>query len=530
MKPVNNKAKLIYPNVIEKPNKQKEEKKKKDLSFIEEARMTPFERVIKFLRYMKTLLLTFKVDKNILLELEWVTKTIQMKDLYSFNVSSNKIENISKENSELVMGILNSFSNNVNSEMNKLAILNQRRPSEIKKDSLKNSNIIKSLESDILNRSSTFREKENTKKIEYDNELKKANSYKIAETKLDTDALFEIFEHDVDDIDLDILIDTTDFNIFKTSEKLGRKRVLPFLYCEIIKRMDIIDSYSIDILKINNFTQQIRDGYKISVLYHNDLHAIDLCQTLYTWSIKSGLSEILKLKKLDLLSLYTGAIVHDYKHPGFTNAFQMNNLTDIALTYNDKSVLENMHISESFKILLREECNFLENISVNEFKEMRKRMIECVLATDMSHHSRIISLVKAKSQILDINKGKNVDRIIDLESKTLFDDQQEMLNLLIHLGDISHNTKTFEISKTWTDLLYEEFYQQGDTERNLGISISMFCDRNNSNIPMSQIGFIKGIVIPSFDVLINIYPNLSYILKNLEENIKCWEKILGTNK
>ena len=141
MKPVGYKGKLVYPNVIEKQNKKKEEKKKTEFSFIEEARMTPFERVIKFLRYIKTLLLTFKVDKKILLELDWVTKTIQMRDLYSFNVNSNN-ENISKENSELVMGILNSFSNNVNnSEMNKLALLNQRRSSDNRRDSLKNSNI-----------------------------------------------------------------------------------------------------------------------------------------------------------------------------------------------------------------------------------------------------------------------------------------------------------------------------------------------------------------------------------------------------
>jgi hypothetical protein len=221
--------------------------------------------------------------------------------------------------------------------------------------------------------------------------------------------------------------------------------------------------------------------------------------------------------------------VHDYKHPGFTNGFQMNNLTDIALNYNDKSVLENMHISESFRVLLKPENNFFENFSVPEFKEIRKRMIECVLATDMSHHSKVISMIKGRSEMLEIQKGKNIERLINLESKTLFDDQQEMLNLLIHLGDLSHNTKAFEISKTWTYLLYEEFYQQGDVERSLNIPISMFCDRNNSNIPKAQIGFIKGIILPTFDVLVNFFPNLSYLINNIEDNLANWGKLAESN-
>ncbi len=69
-------------------------------------------------------------------------------------------------------------------------------------------------------------------------------------------------------------------------------------------------------------------------------------------------------------------------------------------------------------------------------------------------------MIKAKSNVLDISKGKNIEKVINPESKSIWDDQQEMLNLLIHLSDISHNTKAFNISKTWTNLLYEEFYQQ----------------------------------------------------------------------
>jgi hypothetical protein len=41
----------------------------------------------------------------------------------------------------------------------------------------------------------------------------------------------------------------------------------------------------------------------------------------------------------------------------------MNLLTDVAITFNDNSILENFHISEGFKTLLKPENNFLSNLS-----------------------------------------------------------------------------------------------------------------------------------------------------------------------
>ena len=40
--------------------------------------------------------------------------------------------------------------------------------------------------------------------------------------------------------------------------------------------------------------------------------------------------------------------MHDVKHPGYNNDFMIKKDTEIALTYNDKSVLENYHISTAF--------------------------------------------------------------------------------------------------------------------------------------------------------------------------------------
>lgn len=37
-----------------------------------------------------------------------------------------------------------------------------------------------------------------------------------------------------------------------------------------------------------------------------------------------------------MLSLFFSALIHDYKHPGFTNMFIINSKSDIAYVYNGK--------------------------------------------------------------------------------------------------------------------------------------------------------------------------------------------------
>lgn len=55
----------------------------------------------------------------------------------------------------------------------------------------------------------------------------------------------------------------------------------------------------------------------------------------------------------------------------------------------------------------------------------------------------------------------------------------------IKCADISHTAKSIELHILWTNLLVEEFFMQGDEERQLNLPISMYCDRQDSNIPKS---------------------------------------------
>jgi hypothetical protein len=486
---------------------------------VEDVRMTSYEKVIKILKNIRGLLIGYNAENFVINDLDWVCNKIQGRDLYNFEIANEvRCEGLSKMTSEF-LDLLTNYSDN-KEEFNRIAKENHTKFTDsgniVRREKRLLKNSIKVNKEDREKLASLFA-------INVGGESPNINVKRVLQKTGITEDILVLNKMN-SQVDLDV--GSKNFNIFEVCKSLDRSNVLPTIFNDVVRQLKMKELYSIESNKLENFLLKIQAGYNKHVSYHNDLHAADLCQTLFTWINTANVQKVLDLGELDLFSLYFSAIVHDYKHPGYTNAFHMNNLTDLSILYNDKSVLENMHISESFKVLMRADCNFIENFSLTEFKQLRKRMIECVLATDMSHHSKVISQFKTKAQVFEIIKGHNTEKLVRNDSKSYFEDIQEVLNLFIHLGDLSHNTKTFEVSKKWTYLLYEEFFKQGDQEKKLNASISMFCDRETTNIPKSQVGFIKGIVIPSFDVLVNFFPDLDYTVENLEDNLESWEEEL----
>jgi len=74
--------------------------------------------------------------------------------------------------------------------------------------------------------------------------------------------------------------------------------------------------------------------------------------------------------------------------------------------------------------------------------------------------------------------------------------------MMFHLADISNPTKPWELCKHWTDLLFLEFFAQGDLERERGLDIGQMLDRNVTNVARCQIGFLDVIIKPSFGLAV----------------------------
>ncbi|CAF1691640.1 unnamed protein product, partial [Adineta ricciae] len=108
------------------------------------------------------------------------------------------------------------------------------------------------------------------------------------------------------------------------------------------------------------------------------------------------------------------------------------------------------------------------------------------------------------------------NNIIMLES---YDDRIQVLQNMIHCADLSNPTKPLDIYIKWTDRIMEEFWRQGDKERELRLEISPMCDRRVASVEKHQVGFIEFIVHPLWETWADlVYPDASAILETLEQN------------
>ena len=121
--------------------------------------------------------------------------------------------------------------------------------------------------------------------------------------------------------------------------------------------------------------------------------------------------------------------------------------------------------------------------------------------------------------------------ITDIKNEeTTSEEKQALFDYFIHSADLAHNTKKFSISLKWVELLSNEFWLQGDKEKKMNLSVSFLCDRDNTDVPKSQVGFIGGFIIPTFNFLIIMFPSLSFTVENAKNNLNEWQKLVNENR
>ena len=328
--------------------------------------------------------------------------------------------------------------------------------------------------------------------------------------------------------DISKLITEKNFDIFKLKDLIEYNNVLPMVGRTILENLGLLDEDILNTSKLDQFLISVSNEYKQKTLYHNSMHGSDVTHSVYIFITHSNAEKIAKTNVLDLLSIIIAALGHDIAHPGLTNTFHINDSTDIAITYNDISVLENFHASTLFRTLRKTENNIFEKLTTIDYKMIRKRMISEILATDMANHGKVISLIKSKIIVNENNEYKL--NLLSGNEQSKIEEQQCLLDYMIHLADLAHNIKLFEISLKWVELLSEEFWKQGDLEKELNLPVSFLCDREDVNIPKSQKGFISGYVIPTFETLVTIFPTLRFTLDNANSNLKEWQKLMDEGR
>ncbi|XP_074950818.1 cGMP-inhibited 3',5'-cyclic phosphodiesterase 3B [Phalacrocorax aristotelis] len=320
------------------------------------------------------------------------------------------------------------------------------------------------------------------------------------------------------------------FPIFDLVQEMGDQsgRILSQVTYTLFRDTGLFEIFKIPTQEFMNYFRALENGYR-DIPYHNRIHATDVLHAVWYLTTRPipGFQEIhndhimesdmdeaseigpvqvsyisskscsiaddsygclaSNIPALELMALYVAAAMHDYDHPGRTNAFLVATNAPQAVLYNDRSVLENHHAASAWNLFLsRPEYNFLSNLDHVEFKRFRFLVIEAILATDLKKHFDFLAEFNAK--VNDINSHG-----IEWSSEN---DRLLACQICIKLADINGPAKARELHLKWTEGIVNEFYEQGDEEASLGLPISPFMDRSSPQLAKLQESFITHIVGP----------------------------------
>lgn len=275
------------------------------------------------------------------------------------------------------------------------------------------------------------------------------------------------------------------------------------------------------------FVHNVEANYK-DVPYHRFHHGVDVLFTVFR------LLQITHAGKwtgeIEQYALLVSSLCHDLGHFGRTNQFLVEINHELALRYNDKSPLENMHCAMLFQLCQHTDTDVFAYATPEQQKEARKIAIAAILHTDNVHHFDMVKDVSAvyemESALCD-SQALSPDVITQAYRERILQGKNKMMwfQLFLHFADVSNPLKPFDICMSWAWRVLDEFFDQGDEEKDLGIPVGMLNDRDKVNRPGSQHGFINFLVAPFVAASVRVFPSLQPLHAQMIRNLEVWRNI-----
>ncbi|XP_075215722.1 high affinity cAMP-specific and IBMX-insensitive 3',5'-cyclic phosphodiesterase 8-like isoform X3 [Lycorma delicatula] len=321
-----------------------------------------------------------------------------------------------------------------------------------------------------------------------------------------------------------------DFSIFKLEETTGG-RPLVYLGMNILMHFDVHKTLSCDERTLYNWLTVIERNYRSSNSYHNSTHAADVLQATAAFLEREQLKKI--MDNLDEACGLIAAVCHDIDHPGMSSAFLCNSGDELAILYNDLSVLESHHAAHTFKLTLADDrINIFKALDKDVYKAARQSIIDMILATEMTKHfehlTKFVSVFIKPTVTMEEVAQLSGNEVKSPSDNPEFiemspDDAILVKRMMIKCADISNPTRNVKLCVEWARRIAEEYFNQTDEEktRNLPIVMPMF-DRQSCSIPKSQMGFIDYIINDMFEAW-DVFIDMPELLYNVRNNYQYWK-------
>lgn len=332
-----------------------------------------------------------------------------------------------------------------------------------------------------------------------------------------------------------------DFDVIRL-EDISKMAPLVALGMKLFTKFGIGQVLSIDATTFRNWLTLIESNYHNSNPYHNSTHATDVLHATSYFLLTERLQEL--FRPLDNVTCLLAAAVHDVDHPGRTNPFLINTNDNLAILYNDLSILESHHASYTFQLTKSSQSvNIFKNLDTETYKTLRQGLIDMVLATDMAKHFEHLTKFNRIFQNTFFNVDSTFEGLtsdghraslasqdgghqaIASVSDTDMNSEHGVLikRILIKCADVSNPCRPLKLSVEWTKRIAEEYFQQTDEEKERGLPIVLpIFDRKSCCIPKSQTGFIDFFVRGMCQSW-NAFLEIPELIENMKYNYAYWK-------
>jgi len=255
----------------------------------------------------------------------------------------------------------------------------------------------------------------------------------------------------------------------------------------IFEELGMLQRWRVSRESLARFLLMVKRGYR-DPPYHNWTHAFSVAHFSFLLLRNLKLLEKGLITDLEAFALVIACLCHDTDHRGTNNTFQISSNSVLAALYSSEgSVMERHHFAQSMCILNTEGCNILDNLSKSDYTRCLDLIRDNILATDLAHHIRIFPEIQAMAETGVLSSSPSHHYLLNC--------------LLMTASDLSDQTKDWLNSKKVSELVYTEFFSQGDLEKAMGNKPVEMMDREKACIPSLQIPFYNDIVIPVFRCL-----------------------------
>lgn len=277
--------------------------------------------------------------------------------------------------------------------------------------------------------------------------------------------------------------------------------------CAIHMFIDLFGLQRFDKASLVRFTLTIRKNYR-RVPYHNWTHGFSVANTMYS-IIKHSVDAF---RPNERLALFIGSLCHDLDHRGKNNKFMLDSASPIAAIYST-STMEHHHFNQTVTILQQDGHNIFGKLTSSEYKQVLSLVKHCILATDLAlffpNKARLTQLMEQQTFSWSILEHRMLIQAIAMTA-----------------SDLSASAKPWDVQVKTVQVIFEEFYQQGDAEREAGRQPIAMMDRNQPDQQAaSQVGFLNGICMPCYTLLHRLIPETQPLLDMCTENLQRWQTI-----